>query len=562
MRADIWRQYAAAFAGSYGQAVFGAILAVLTGLTLVPIPLLVGYAFDHVIPSGRTDLLAALGVAMLALQLVNGLGVLWTRFVILRVTKQASARLRERAIARLLATPKRQYTTRGHASMHDTVVHETERVDVMSNALLGDVAPAIALSLGICAVMLALNWMLFLGLLVVLPLNILAARKLGARVRARVAAFHESFKRFNQGVIFLVRSIDLTRIQTAEEIEGARFSDRIQDLRETSGAMAWSNTLYSVLQQGLVATGGVIVLIAGGAATVAGLMTIGNLLSFFAGIMILRGPMHSIMVGLPRIMEGIQSLASVMAFLEDEEREPYQGTKPISFTGAVSLENVSFSYGSAPVLSSVSLHLKPGEAVGLVGPNGSGKSTIVNLILGFYRPSHGTLLADGMPYDSLDLRQLRRAIGVVTQDAILVPGTIHDNLIYGIPDATPEEVCDACRIAGVEAFVSRLDLGYETPVGEDGNLLSGGQRQRVALARALIGKPRLLILDEPMNHLDEKDSVEFLRRFTGGVDRPAILLISHREDAVLLTTRMYRLDRGVITTVTERESSAFSRVVH
>jgi ABC-type multidrug transport system fused ATPase/permease subunit len=275
-------------------------------------------------------------------------------------------------------------------------------------------------------------------------------------------------------------------------------------------------------------------------------MTVGSLLSFFAGIMILRGPIHAIMVGIPKIMEGTQSLANVMAFLDDTEVEPYQGQRAIDFTGRISLRDVSFGYGGSPVLSSVSLDLVPGEAVGLVGPNGSGKSTIVNLILGFYRPDGGTIVADGVPYDELDLRRLRRAIGVVTQDALLVPGTIRDNLTYGIPDAPFEAVMEASRLAGVDAFVSRLDKGYDTPVGEDGNLLSGGQRQRLALARALIGKPRLLILDEPMNHLDEKDSAEFLRRFTGASDRPAILLISHREDAVLVTRRVYRLEQGTM----------------
>jgi ABC-type multidrug transport system fused ATPase/permease subunit len=556
MTAAVWRKYLAVFHGTYGQAVLGACMAVLTGLTLVPIPLLVGYAFDHLIPSGRADLLAGLGLLMLGLQMLNGVGVLSTRFVLLRVTKQASARLRERAVARLLATPRSQYTTRGLASMHDTVVHETERVDAMTNALLGEVAPALVLSLGICAVLAALNWMLFLGLLVVLPLNFLAARRLGVHVRARVWAYHDAFKRFNQGIIFLVRSIDLTRIQTAETFESGRLASRINDLRESSRNMAWSSSFYTVLQQGIIATAGVVVLIAGGAAAVRGLMTVGSLLSFFAGIMILRGPMHAIMVGIPKIMEGAQSLANVTAFLDDTEVEPYQGQRRIDFTGRISLRGVSFGYGGSPVLSSVSLDLVPGEAVGLVGPNGSGKSTIVNLILGFYRPDGGSIVADGVPYTELDLRELRRAIGVVTQDALLVPGTIRDNLTYGIPDAPFEAVMEASRLAGVDGFVSRLEKGYDTPVGEDGNLLSGGQRQRLALARALIGKPRLLILDEPMNHLDERDSAEFLRRFTGAPDRPAILLISHREDAVLVTRRVYRLEQGTIVQAAGQSEAA------
>jgi ABC-type bacteriocin/lantibiotic exporter with double-glycine peptidase domain len=219
------------------------------------------------------------------------------------------------------------------------------------------------------------------------------------------------------------------------------------------------------------------------------------------------------------------------------------------------LRDVSKFYGEVLGVNRVSLELHPGITA-LVGPNGSGKSTIVNLILGFYRPDGGSIVADGVPYTELDLRELRRAIGVVTQDALLVPGTIRDNLTYGIPDAPFEAVMEASRLAGVDGFVSRLEKGYDTPVGEDGNLLSGGQRQRLALARALIGKPRVLILDEPMNHLDERDSAEFLRRFTGAPDRPAILLISHREDAVLVTRRVYRLEQGTIVQAAGQSEAA------
>lgn len=542
------KRYASCFRGGIGQAALGVTLAFLTGLTLVPVPLLVGRAFDQAIPTRQFDALVNIGIAMLTLQILSGLGTVLTRHVNLGVIKEMTARLRQECVARLLAAPRSFYSRQDVAALHDVVVQETERVDVMGNSLLGQVVPAIVLSLGICGVLVALNWMLFLAMLAVLPLNVLASRRLGARVRDRVTAYHESFGRFSRGILFLVRSIDVVRIQTAEAFETGRQGSHVHILRDTSAAMAWAGVLYSVVQQVIIAAAGIVVLVVGGSMTARNLMSVGDLLSFFAGLLLLRGPLHAIMSGLPRIMEGAQSFGNLMAFLDNDEREPYRGRTRVPFSGAVSLRDVSFAYGETPVLSSVTLDLTPGDIVALIGRNGSGKSTVVNLIMGFYRPVSGALEADGVRYDELDIKDLRRSIAVVTQDPILVPGTISENLTYGVADVSIQEMVRASRIAGVDAFATRYPLGYDTPIGEDGKLLSGGQRQRLSLARALISKPRLLILDEPMNHLDEKDTVEFLRRLTAAAGRPAVLLISHRED-VSVADRVYRLESGVLSDV-------------
>jgi ABC-type multidrug transport system fused ATPase/permease subunit len=512
------------------------------------VPLLIGYAFDSAIPDRRVDQLLWIGLALFGLQLLNSACALITRHVTLRVTKRVTARFRHEAVIRLLAAPRSYHTEHDAADLQDIVVHETERVDVMSNMLLGLVMPAIVLCLGIAAVLVSLNWMLFLAMFSVVPLNVLAGRTLGRRVRQQIKRFHETFELFSQGMLFLVRAIDLTRIQAAEPYEVARQGRRIEDLREGSGAMSWFGTLYSVAQQTLVAMAAVIVLVGGGALVAADMMTVGALLSFFAGMMMMRNPLHNVMTGMPRVMEGTESLRHVLEFLDGDAREPYRGTRRMAFSGRISLRDVSFAYGSTPVLSSISFDVAPGEIVAIIGRNGSGKSTIVNLILGFYRPGHGTLLADGVPYDELQMTSLRRSIAVVTQDPMLVPGTVRDNLTYGVPDATHDDVEWAGRIVGVDTLVNRYPQRYDTPVGEEGRTLSGGQRQRLSLGRALITRPRLLILDEPMNHLDEKDSADFLRRLAAAANHPAILLISHRED-VSIAHRVFRLDEGTLTPV-------------
>ena len=183
----------------------------------------------------------------------------------------------------------------------------------------------------------------------------------------------------------------------------------------------------------------------------------------------------------------------------------------------------------------------------MVGLNGSGKSTIVSLIMGSYRPTRGAVVADGVPYDELDLRALRRSIGLVPQEPITIAGTVRENIGYGFPNLSSEDLERATRLAGADVFIDHLPNGYETELTFDGLTLSGGQRQRIALARALIGRPRLLILDEPTNHIDAQLFEMLLDRLVTLDDAPAVLLISHHPAIDMWADDVYRIQDGFLT---------------
>jgi ATP-binding cassette subfamily B protein len=183
-----------------------------------------------------------------------------------------------------------------------------------------------------------------------------------------------------------------------------------------------------------------------------------------------------------------------------------------------------------------------------VGPNGTGKTSLVSLILGLYRPTGGRLSADGHPFDDLDLDDIRRSIGVVTQDPVMIPGTIWENLTYGRDSESPAGVVQAAELATAHGFIQSLPLAYETPIGEEGVLLSGGQRQRLAIARALVRAPALLILDEPTNHLDADSVRALLSNLKHLPNRPAILIITHAPDVAAEADRLFVLDdRGQLS---------------
>lgn len=544
MRFGLWRQYGQFYRGSRRALIISSLVSISQVLVLVPIPLLVRKAFDEAIPSGKVGALVVLGLLMLVLQVVSAASSLWTRNVILRTTKAAIQRVREEALHKLYTLPRSVFSSCDQGELHDRVVHETERIDIMTNALLSEFAPAAVLSLGISVVLVTLNWWLFLVTVSLVPAVFAASRLLGGRVKASVRLFHRSFEQFSRGVLFVVRAMDLTHMRAAEEWEFERRRRHLDELRETSGTMSVLVAAYAAIQQTLVAVGGLVVLVVGGVAVGRGVMTMGQLLSFSAGLVILRSQLVPMVVSLPRIMEGGPSLASLFDLLNESAEQPYKGRARIDFKGSISLHDVCFSYSDEPFLLDICLDLRPGRVTAVVGDNGSGKSTIANLILGFYRPQDGRLTADGVPYDAVDVRDLRRAMGVVTQDPIIVPGSVWENITYGVPDAGPEEVAEALRLAMADDFVARLPGGLDADVGEGGTFLSGGQRQRIAVARALLRRPKVLILDEPTNHLDDAGVENLMRNLVAAHDHLAILLISHRTEVVALADEVFRLDAG------------------
>jgi ATP-binding cassette subfamily B protein len=355
----------------------------------------------------------------------------------------------------------------------------------------------------------------------------------------------------------MLRSMDLIRIQGAEDTERARQEKAIDNLRGFGKTRAVGVTTYFTVQQTLVAMSGAVVLIVGGLQVIRGSMSLGGLIAFYAAFALLRGPLSELALRTPDLIEGVQSLSNVYNVLDETDERPYRGTRQIDFTGRLEATGIMFAYDERPVLQDVSLTIEPGQIVGLVGPNGSGKSTLANLMLGFYRPDTGGVTAEGVSFDELDITALRRNIGVVPQQPLLRSGTIRENIVYGRDDLDDATVREAVRLAEADGFISELPEGLETAIGEEGLFLSGGQRQRVAIARALVHQPPLLILDEPTNHLD-RNTIRLVIANIRSIDpQPAMLLISHRTEVLEGVDVLVELnDGGVVADSLASDSAA------
>jgi ABC-type multidrug transport system fused ATPase/permease subunit len=517
--------------------------AVVQAGLFVVIGLLVRRAFDREIPGGHVGALAIIGAALLGVALASAGLTVWMRYLVLRAVKDAISRLRVALLERLNALPAAWFDRADAGTVHATVVQDSERLDIVASALGAQVAPALVIGAGLSVALLVINPLLFGILALALPVLAVLTRRFDRIVRRRTRAWQLAFDRFSTRTLFAVRARPLITAQAAEEIELEAGGAEVVALSDAGRAMAWLYGVYAQLHGAVTSLAGVIVLVVGGAAVARGSMSLGSLVSFYTLLALLRGQGNGVLATLPQAMSGRESLARLAAILAAPEQEPYRGTRTPSLRRSLALREVDFGYAEgAAVLRGLTLELERGEWLTLVGPNGSGKTTVAALLLGLYRPWRGSVEADGVPYDELDMKALRRRIGFVPQRPILFSASIAENIAYGTGTIDEGRVHEAARLATVDEFVDRLDRGYGTPVGDEGDLLSGGERQRIAIARALVREPAVLVLDELTSSLDRQAISRVLANLRGLAHRPAVLVITHDPTLIENADRVVALD--------------------
>ena len=544
MTLKTWKEFARFFSDSKRLLTFSLIVSFAQSLTLIPIPLLVKRVFDTEVPHHDTGAIVLYGLAILALYLASALLGLWTRYSTTKATKAAVTRLRCDLLERIYELPRAYFDRRSLGQLLSVIVQDSERVDIMSNSLVAQFLPAVVVGAGLCVILGILNWVLLLVLTAVVPILILLGRLLGNRVRTSTRAFQRAYDTFTTQTQLGLRAITLTKVRAAERTDLEQRRREVQELSAAAQRMNWLQGAWSIAQGAVAASSGAVVLIVGGVAVANGSMSLGALLSFYAMLALLLRQLTAGLGAAPLALAGYESFARLEEIIQSSEPEPYNGTRTIRFAGSLAVEEASFDYGREPLLERVSMEVESGEFVALVGPNGAGKSTLLSLMLGLYRPHEGRLLADGVPYDELEMRELRRQMGVILQDPIVFPTTIRENIAYGRPDATTEEIREAARWATAADWIASLPQGYETPMGDEGGLMSGGERQRVALARALLLDPALLVLDEPTTHLDDASIRHLMQNLRELPGHPTVLAISHDPVVAEEADRVYELRDG------------------
>jgi ABC-type multidrug transport system fused ATPase/permease subunit len=278
--------------------------------------------------------------------------------------------------------------------------------------------------------------------------------------------------------------------------------------------------------------------------------TLGSLLAFQSYLGYVYSPALFLATTNLQLQSALAALQRVSALYDIVPEETGTGLPVERLSGGIEFRDLSFSYdGREPVLESMSCTVRPGEHVAIVGPSGVGKTTLLSLLLRFYQPTAGEIWFDGRPASEYEVSSLRQRIGYVSQSTLLLTGTILDNLRYGNPDASREQVERACRAAGIHDFIASLPEGYEAPVGERGVNLSEGQKQRLSIARALIADPDILILDEPTSALDSIVEQSIFDALPALVRDKTLFVVAHRLATVQNSDRILLLNEKRLVAV-------------
>lgn len=344
-------------------------------------------------------------------------------------------------------------------------------------------------------------------------------------------------------------TIRLVKSFAREPFERARFKGAARQAMDARVSLSRREAGFALVVGALTAVGTSLVLGVGGVLVVRGDISAGTLLLVLTYLGFVYGPLTAMSASTSVVRDALASAArihDVLRLATEPIDAPGARSLP-ALTGAVRFDDVSFAYEPGrPVLRGISLAVEAGQLVALVGPSGSGKTTLTSLLTRLHEPSHGRILLDDVDIAACALRTLRERVAVVLQDAVLLSGTVRENLRYGRLDATDAEIEAAARAADAHEFISRLEHGYDTDLGQGGARLSGGQRQRLSIARAFLKDAPILVLDEPTSALDtlsETTFVNALERLRAG---RTTFVIAHRLSTVRNADRIVVLDEGCL----------------
>lgn len=505
-------------------------------------------------------------IAGLAVAAVTAWALDWTKtFVLAWVSERISADMRSRTYSHLQELSLEFFGGRRTGDLMSRVSSDSDRICNFLSLNLIDFFADILMIVMTSIILISIKWQLALVALVPFPFIVLLVHWVRQRLRRGFRQSGIAWADMTSVLADTIPGIRVVKAFAQERREVERFdranqrvlqtNDRVNVIWSFFGPMVTFLTEMGLLS--IYAFGAYLVFRAGPlppqGSTIG--VTVGTLTMFIAYI----GRFYTKIDSLIRMVTAVQrAAASAHRIFEILDRapsvaEPVKPVHPGRIEGAIELRNVRFKYGTREVLHGLNLSIEPGEMIGLVGHSGAGKSTLINLICRFYDVAEGAILVDGHDVRSLPIAEYRRNIGIVLQDPFLFYGTIAENIAYGRPQATREEIIAAARAARAHEFILRLPDGYDSLVGERGQSLSGGERQRISIARALLIDPRILILDEATSSVDTETEREIQAALENLIEGRTTIAIAHRLSTLRRADRLVVMERGHIIEIGNHE---------
>lgn len=537
-------KYIKPYKGLLALAVLSAIISV--SLTLY-IPVLTGNAIDNIIDKGNVNFENVLQIIIYIAVGVAGVAIFqWTMTYFTNVISYKTVRdLRRDVFCKFNDVPLSYIDTHSHGDLISRVINDVDAVGDGLSQMFLQLFSGIVTILGTMVFMFIIDWRIALAVIILTPLSLFVAAFIGKMTHNRFARQQQLQGDISSYVEEYVGNQRIVKAFSYEDRAFENFEKYNQELYTVGFKAQFAGALANPSTRFVNATVYAAVGIFGAITAIAGTLSVGQLSCFLTYANQYTKPFNEVTGVLTQLQTAIAAAGRVFDVLdaEDEPKDKPDSIKLENCKGNVKIENVNFSYvKDKPLITNFSLDVKSGSHIAIVGPTGCGKTTFINLLMRFYDTDSGKISVDGVDIKDMERDELRKLYGMVLQDSWLFCGTIMENLKYGNPNATDEEVIEAAKAAYAHSFIRRMPDGYDTMISEGGGNLSQGQKQLLCIARAMLSNPTMLILDEATSSIDTLTEIRVQKAFAKIMQGRTSFVVAHRlstikESDVILVMR-------------------------
>jgi len=545
-RLALLKPYLARYKGRYVAGFAALLIAQVVGII---IPLIIKAGIDGMRRRVSGSELLLIAGLILGVALVKAVFQFWMRWILIGISRDIEYDLRNDLFAHLMRLSQRYFNETRTGDLMSKLTNDLSAVRNLVGPGIMYSATTLVVGVASLSLMAHLDWRLTLLAIAPLPLVSIAVKHFGQQIHDRFEKIQGMYSEMTERVRESLSGVRVVRAFCQEEYEATLFERMNREYVGNNKGLIW---ITSILWPGLAMLFGIsflLILVVGGQHVLSGRITLGTFMAFNVYLMYLIWPMIALGYVTNLVQRGLASEERLWTIFAaqpdiDDRHVPAQAVKELR--GDIEFRNLTFSYNGKPVLKNLNLHIPAGRCIAIVGATGSGKSTLASLIPRLYDAPEGTVLIDGVPVCHIPLETLRRHIGFVPQETFLFSETVRENIRFGLPSASEEQVERVAEISNIFPEIRAFPKGFDTLVGERGITLSGGQKQRAAIARAVIRDPKILILDDALSSVDTGTEEKILTHLTRVMAGRTTLLISHRVSTIRNADEIVVLHGGEI----------------